>query len=116
MKLYVYAGAEEVAGHMDDLMWTFRDVSFLPHALDGSEGDDGEYITIGWGEYERSDRQVMINLTSAVPSFIHRFERIVEFVPAGDTDRQLARNRYRQYRDAGCELHNHDLAANHDPA
>ena len=45
----------------------------------------------------------------AVPPFFSRFERVVEIVNQDETQRQLARERFKYYRDRGYDLHTHNL-------
>jgi DNA polymerase-3 subunit chi len=44
---------------------------------------------------------VLINLADQVPDFARRFNQIIEFVPAEPTLKAQARERYKQYRQAG---------------
>ena len=89
---------------LDDLMWTYKDISFLPHGLIDDDAD-GNTITIGWEGEVSNSNEVLINLSSNVPEFVDNFKRIIEIVPADNADKQRARDRYRQYRQAGFELH-----------
>ena len=108
LDVYVLAGSRNAALALDDLMWTWKDTSFLPHRLVDSDDDDCR-ITIGWEGAGNRAGQVLINLVTTVPQDAGNFERVVEFVPPGATEKQLARQRYRHYREAGFELRNHDL-------
>ena len=100
---------------LDDLLWTFRDISFIPHALqdDSNAGECG--VVIGWEDHYPADAGVLINLTPEIPEFAARFSRIVEIVAGSEDDRQQARQRFRGYRERGYELHNHKLDSDHVP-
>lgn len=115
LDLYIHASSREEARLLDDFMWTYKDISFLPHGLI-NENTGSNTITIGWEGEVSNNKEVLINLSSDVPEFVDNFERIIEIVPPDDADRQRARDRYRQYRQAGFELHNHDLNSVHDLA
>ena len=54
--------------------------------------------------------QVILNLHADSPPSFSRFERLVELVGSGDDDRQLARSRFRFYRDRGYEINHYDLS------
>jgi DNA polymerase-3 subunit chi len=107
LELYIHTASKEEATALDDLLWTFKDISFLPHSLVGADNTDT--ITIGWEGMTASPRTVLINLSSEVPEFANDFERIVEIVPPEAAYKQQARQRYKQYREAGFELHNHEI-------
>ncbi len=94
---------------LDDLLWTHKDTSFLPHSLIDAEDSDASTITIGWEGMSARHNEVLINLGTSIPEFAGRFDRVVEIVAADDTHRQQARERYKQYRQASFELHKHDL-------
>ena len=52
---------------------------------------------------------VLINLAGSVPSFFGRFERVAEIVDQSDAQKQVARERYRFYRDRGYALQSHNV-------
>jgi DNA polymerase-3 subunit chi len=43
-------------------------------------------------------------LAENIPDFHQRFRQIIDFVPAKEQLKPLARERYKQYRAAGCQL------------
>lgn len=108
--LHILAPDRDAALGLDELLWTFHDISFLPHAM--LENDEaGEVpVTIGWPGQTLPQGDVLINLTSQLPDQADGFARVAEIVAADDDRRRLARERYRQYRDRGFELHSHDLS------
>ena len=108
-RVHISTASREEAVKMDDLLWTFHDISFLPHALADETGAEQACITIGWPDSTLPDRDVLINLTAQAPDLEGKFARIIEIV--APEAKQQARERYRQYRDRGFELHNHDISA-----
>ena len=46
--IFINAADEAQAQHLDELLWSFRPASFLPHGLQGQE--HSERIAIGWGQ------------------------------------------------------------------
>jgi len=53
---------------------------------------------------------VLINLRTERPPFFSRFQRLVEIVTLDEEDRELARDRFKFYRDRGYAIENHDLS------
>ncbi len=106
--LHIHTCSREEARILDDFLWTYKDISFLPHCLI-DDVDDTSSITIGWEGTAENSREVLINLSTHVPGFVTSFDRVVEIVPPDDPGKQQARDRYRQYQEAGYELHKHDL-------
>lgn len=114
--IYIHVQSREEAVTLDDLLWTFRDISFLPHALADDNGPGTVPVAIGWpGQAPRSS-EVLINLAQDVPSFAASFARIVEPVAAEAALRERARERFRRYRDMGFELHSHEIEDEHGDA
>jgi DNA polymerase-3 subunit chi len=52
---------------------------------------------------------VLINLAGSVPEFFSRYQRVAELVDGNEQRRTQGRERFRFYRDKGCELHTHQL-------
>ncbi len=114
-RIYIQAASEEQAETLDNLLWTFKQGSFLPHARQpGSDGKTAPIIIGHTGE-PQSDAQVLINLGVEMPANYPRFERVAELVGPGDAARQPARLRFRAYRDGGCELNTHNLTGASSP-
>lgn len=107
--LYLHAASKDAALTLNDLLWTFRDISFLPHALvDEAEALDCP-IVIGWEGAEGPPRQVLLNASGALPKSIAGYERIIDAAPADPEARDLARQRYKHYRDQGLEVRHHKI-------
>ncbi|GGW51838.1 DNA polymerase III subunit chi [Alishewanella tabrizica] len=99
-RVFVYVANQQQAELIDDLLWQFDPDSFVPHNLSGEGPARGAPIEIGW-QAPRQSRQVLINLTDNMPEFARRFASVIEFVPAEAALKAQARERYKQYRQAG---------------
>lgn len=109
MDIHIHMESRESATDIDDLLWTYRDISFLPHKLADDDDDYDTPVIIGWNGSPPANNRVLINLGVKIPDFAGTFDRIVEIVAAYDPQREQARSRYRQYRELGYELYNHDM-------
>lgn len=109
----IRAASREDAATLDNLLWTFRDISFLPHAPISTAAGEDCPVVIGWKGEPLPSRRVLINLSGATPEDARAYERIVEVVPSAPSDRHQARLRYKDYRDRGLELHSHNIGAHH---
>lgn len=107
--IHVRAASRAEALQLDDLLWTFRDISFIPHRLADAAGDATAPVTIEWEGAESDAGDVLVNLTAAMPAEAGRFNRIIELIPADAAGRQAARERYRLYREQGLELYHHEM-------
>lgn len=111
--VHVHTGDKAIAGELDRFMWTWRDGSFLPHALFDDQHVDANpdvvKIRIGYGQEPLPDTELLINLHSAVPEFFSRLDRVMEIVGGDDATRAAARDRFKFYRDRGYDLNTHKL-------
>lgn len=95
-RIYIHAENKMQAHQLDELLWTYRDDSFLPHNLYGEGPEPAPPIQIGFEVTPEKQRDVLINLTAQVPVFHAQFQRVLEIV-AQDAQ-EAARERYRFYR------------------
>ncbi len=108
--VYIHAKNRADAERLDELLWTFRDGSFVPHGLAGREdGTEESPIMIGCGPDGVTGRDLLINLDDEIPPCAEGFPRVAELVTSDETCRNLSRKRYATYRDQGHELNTHKL-------
>ena len=116
-KVYIHTDSAEQSQRMDELLWTFRLGSFIPHSLDSDSSDEAVAVHIGHGDELHEPHapqhhdQVLINLAAEVPLFFSRFERVADLVDQDEATRQQGRQRFRFYRDRGYPLENHTINA-----
>jgi DNA polymerase-3 subunit chi len=108
-RVYLHATDPAQAQALDDLLWTFRDGSFVPHEIYVAGEDDPAPILIGCEPDPQLEPDVLINLTDQVPACFSRFPRLAELVDADPGRREASRKRWSFYRDRGYPLHKHDM-------
>jgi len=99
------------AVELDELLWTFSDRSFVPHAvwpLDAELAAESPVLVTG-GELPPSHRDVLVNLAADLPDAVPGYGRILEIVAADEESKSLARARWRRYREAGLDPKSHTL-------
>lgn len=108
-RVYVHTENQMDAHELDEMLWTYREDSFIPHNLYGEGPEPAPPIQIGFDLKPEKHRDILINLSVQIPSFFQQFNRILEVVP-NETDLQAsARERFRQYRSKGFEINTHKL-------
>lgn len=106
-RVHVHADSATAAAEIDDLLWTFRQGSFVPHEL-ARPGQEGQSpVTVGHGRDRPPAADLLVNLTTQVPEFAADFPRVAEIV-AGD-ERESGRERFRCYKGSGRELVTHNI-------
>ena len=110
LDVYVHTESREQARVLDDLLWTYKDVGFIPHALDDDPQAGAVPVVLGHGAGSHPGQAgVLINLNTAVPDFFERFERITELVDQSEAVKQGARQRFRFYKERGYIPSTHNL-------
>lgn len=107
--VYLHAASEEHARHLDQLLWTFRDGSFVPHECYQPGKGSESPITIGHHDAPETEAEVLINLAPEVPLFFSRFLRVAEVIDHHDQAKQQGRARFKFYRERGYPMDTHRL-------
>ncbi len=111
--IFVKTRTKDEAATLDDLLWTFKDISFLPHCLALDDAAKNSPIIIYY-DNEINNKipdhtEIMLNLTDKMPRNTNTLKRILEIVAGSESERQHARKRYAEYRGKGYELSNHKI-------
>jgi DNA polymerase-3 subunit chi len=109
----VVTAEAEVLARLDQLLWTFSALEFVPHCRVPAAPATVAASPVLLAESLEGcpHHEVLINLGPAVPGGFERFERFIELVTTEDADRASARGRWKHYADRGYALKRHDLAA-----
>lgn len=111
-KVYIHTDSEPQCKTLDDLLWTFRAGSFVPHGiLNDTAPTPHQPVVIGCKPTPPEWREIVINLSSACPQELDGAGRILEILDRGEDTRQAGRIRYRRYQQMGFDLETHDMAA-----
>lgn len=108
-KVYIHTESDKQAGQIDDLLWTFRDGSFIPHQTYSQDSQKSAPVLIGHDKEVPADADILINLAQDIPDFFSQFDRVAELVNENPDARARARERYKFYRDRGYELNTYNL-------
>ena len=108
MQIYIHTDHFNTSTRMDELLWAYNDLSFIPHALAPSN-ERGLKVLIGHDSEPPEPCEFLINLSNEMPSFLERFERMAEVLDQEETILVAGRNRYQLYRKQGYNLDYHQL-------
>lgn len=99
---------------LDEMLWTFRDRSFVPHEIYSPERPPRASVLISDSTPAGTEADVLINLRDQVPEGYERFARIIEPVDGDPARRQLGRERYRFYRERGLTPDSHQVGSGNE--
>lgn len=108
--VHIQARDHAAAQRIDELLWTFRDGSFVPHQLAQPGADNSESpVTIGCDPADIEPRDLLINLCDDVLDNAGSFPRVAELVSSDDDSKHKSRRRFAIYRDQGHKLDTHNV-------
>jgi DNA polymerase-3 subunit chi len=108
-RVYLHTNSDAESKHLDRLLWTFRQDSFLPHGIFVDADPELNPILIGHTGDIGDEHDVLINLAQDVPQFFSRFNRVAEFIDHDTEVKKTGRSRYSFYRDRGYQLTTHEI-------
>lgn len=107
-RIVVLHDDKEQCRQLDEALWFFSDVSFLPHVMIDDPLAQQTPIVLAYFDAETNHddnpfphHELLINLSQTVPHACNRFERVIEVVSQDDHDKQAGRQRYKQYQQLG---------------
>lgn len=109
-KVYVLTDTEKQSRQLDDLLWTFRAGSFIPHQIySGIPPSEDIPVVIGSLDAPENWQKTIVNLSSRNPEEISRTERLLEILDDNENIKAVGRNRYRNYQLQGHAIHTHKI-------
>tara|TARA_Y100001935_G_C17171810_1_gene440616 strand:- start:330 stop:758 length:429 start_codon:yes stop_codon:yes gene_type:complete len=108
-RIIIHTHSKDTADLVDNLLWTFKAESFIPHGK-GDECDIGSTpIIIGDAGLYPEEADFIINLEDKSPEVFSRFQHLAECVDNDETSKENNREKYRYYRDRGYPLKMHNM-------
>ena len=107
IRVLVAMDSEAEARQFDELLWTFKPESFIPHQLINSGKPAPVEITF---TQEAGDHQhLLLNLCMTTPAYFSRFERMSEVVIQEEQSLAASRNRFSFYKSRGYPIETRKL-------
>ncbi len=107
MRVLLAVDSEIEAQKLDELLWTFKPESFVPHQV--INGLKPAPVEITYSEQVGDHQGLLLNLTSTIPSWFSRFERVCEVVIQEPEMLATSRERYSYYKTRGYPIQTHKL-------
>ena len=103
-RVFIHCDHQEQAQQIDELLWTFKEDSFIPHNIQGEGPDQPPVVQIGYQNNVGNFNDILINLSQDVPAFFIKFRRIIEIVEADEESKNISRQHYRYYKQNHAEI------------
>ena len=109
-RVCIYFSSDKELDHVDELLWTFSEQSFIPHDRPQQHKNSETPVLLTTSLENTEEHDILINLTDEIPSCFSQFERLLEPVDPNEKNRMASRERYRYYRDCGYSINNHEIS------
>jgi DNA polymerase-3 subunit chi len=106
-RIVVRAASAERIEHLNAVLWTYDDTSFLPHgsARDGNAASQPIYLTEGADNPNGATMLLLVDGIEAEPAELASFARCADLFDGNDAAAvEAARQRWRRAKDAGHTL------------
>ena len=108
-KLIVYTPSPKLADEFDRLLWTFSQLSFVPHVKASHPLAAETPIIIASDDSGLPHHEALLNIGDDPPPFFSRFDALREVVSSESEDRARARARLKFYKSRGFDIQTHDM-------
>lgn len=112
-KVVVYASEAQVLSRLDQALWTFDPISFVPHVMATDPlAARTPVVLAANGEADAEGarvphHEVLVNLDAQWPKFFSRFDYLMEIVGTEADDAAAGRARWKFYAERGYKLDHH---------
>ncbi len=107
MRVLITVDSEADARKLDELLWTFKPESFVPHQL--INGGKPAPVEITFGDQAGDHQGLLLNLSNTIPAWFSRFERVSEVVIQEQQMLATSRERYSFYKSRGYPIETRKL-------
>lgn len=110
-RVLVAVDSQSEAESFNQLLWSFKPESFIPHRLLNDERYPTTPVEITFGDDAGDHQDVLLNLGKQIPSYFSRFNRMSEFVTEDETTKLWTREHYRFYKERGYPIETRSIEA-----
>ena len=104
-RVVVQTGSDERRDALDQILWTYRDESFVPHGTDVADHPELQPVLISSSHSNANGANIRFLVDDADPPALDDYERVV-FMFDGHDQSQLekARQHWKRLKDAGVAM------------
>jgi DNA polymerase III subunit chi len=108
-RIYINIGSSAEMQNIDTQLWTFRDISFIPHEIFDTKNASCQ-ILLGTAIIPpKEHNEVLLNLAREIPQFHEAFSHIIEVIPEIEDLKIIGRQHYKFYQQNNYEITTHEI-------
>jgi DNA polymerase-3 subunit chi len=109
MRVLLFTADARMTDKLSRMLWSVPSTGFVPHCRCDHRLAPVTPVIVDHLSEPLIHDQMLVNLCDETPPFFSRFQRLAEIVSTDPRDREVARSRFRFYRDRGYEIVTHQL-------
>lgn len=108
--VHIHVSSNEEAQRLDDLLWTFRDISFIPHQwMQTPDSPITTPVTIATEKLTHWVPGILFNFHPEIPDFFTLCSRVIEIVSDEPVDKARGREKYKHYKTQDYPITTHTI-------
>lgn len=108
-KIHIHLGSEQDEQLLDELLWSFKPESFIPHLNVEAPDAMSVNVHLSTGSQQPVNADVLINLAPVLPDYVGKFARLAEIASGEEAQLQILRAHYKQLKPLDIALNTHDM-------
>jgi DNA polymerase-3 subunit chi len=112
-KIFVSSRSNDLVNELNNLLWTFEQISFIPHCTTKNYDKDSPILLSGKDSFPKTinleEYDVWLNLDDDMEENYTDFEIILEVVSQNEEERILSRKKYLNYQKNNFEVKHEKL-------
>ena len=112
-KIFVSSHSNDLIDELNNLLWTFEQISFIPHCTTKNYDKNSPILLSGKDSFQKTinlkEYDVWLNLDNKMEENYTDFEIILEIVSQNEEERILSRKRYLNYQKNNFEVKHEKL-------
>ena len=112
-KIFVSSRSDDLVNELNNLLWTFEQISFIPHCTTKNYDKNSPILLSGKNSFPKTinlkEYDVWLNLDDEMEENYTDFEIILEIVSQNEEERILSRKKYLNYQKNNFEVKHEKL-------
>ena len=110
-RILIKTADKESSQNIDNALWNFDPVSFIPHAISCDNDSEQQAVLISHRDDVKGLFDLQINLADSAAN-TEQSPHIIEILNQQENRKNAGRQHYKVYRQQQCELQHHELTVN----
>lgn len=103
-KILIACNTPEITKYLDDLLWSHKEISFLPHGTNSQENYEKQPILITSESENLNNADILISFSGKQVKNISSFIQVFDIFESSQEQLNAGRQRWKEYKNKGYDL------------